>query len=58
MATTYTDPVCGLEITEQNVGASLEYDEQMYYFCSVDCREAFLEDPLRYVECEDDEYRL
>ncbi|MEW6401828.1 MAG: YHS domain-containing protein [Chloroflexota bacterium] len=57
MATRYIDPVCGLEITEENVGASLEYDERMVYFCSVERRDIFMEEPLRYLENQDEEYR-
>jgi YHS domain-containing protein len=57
MATTYADPVCGLEINERNVGASLEYDGQMIYFCSVECRDMFMDDPQQYLMDEDEEYR-
>ncbi len=43
------DPVCGMKIDEHHAPASTEHQGVTYYFCSNVCREAFLEDPQRYV---------
>jgi YHS domain-containing protein len=50
MAETYRDPVCGIEITSANVGATLDYNGQTYYFCSLDCKETFIAHPEEFVE--------
>ncbi len=35
MATTYQDPVCGMEVTLETAEATSEYQGKTYYFCSV-----------------------
>jgi YHS domain-containing protein len=30
--------------------AHLEYQEQIYYFCTEDCRKKFADDPQRYLK--------
>ena len=58
MTTTFTDPVCGMEINQANAGASIEYDGQMYYFCSVSCRDMFMDDPQQFlIDQDEEEYR-
>lgn len=42
------DPVCGMEIEEQEAKATAEYEGQTYYFCSPACREEFLRQPEAY----------
>ncbi|MBI5838633.1 MAG: YHS domain-containing protein [Chloroflexi bacterium] len=49
MANTYKDPVCGLELISENVGATWDMDGEIYYFCSLDCKERFLEDPEEFI---------
>lgn len=44
------DPVCGVGIKPGTEAASVTYQEQMYHFCSVECREIFLQRPSLYVE--------
>lgn len=44
------DPVCGMEIEQEDAVASTEYEGSTYYFCSEDCREAFEEDPEDYAD--------
>ena len=44
-----TDPVCGMRIDTEDAVASLEHEGKTYYFCSEACRDAFVEDPSRYV---------
>jgi YHS domain-containing protein len=53
MADTLRDPVCGMHLTYETAQARSEYNEQTYYFCSLDCKEQFDKDPERYVEQEE-----
>jgi len=43
------DPVCGMMVEPQTAVASAEHDGKTYYFCSMDCKEEFEEDPESYV---------
>ena len=49
MDSTLHDPVCGMEVTYETAQARSEYDGQTYYFCSIDCKEAFDRSPETYV---------
>jgi YHS domain-containing protein len=42
------DPICGLWVEETQALES-EFEGQLYYFCSEDCRAEFNDDPERYV---------
>jgi len=42
------DPVCGMTVEEDQAAATLEYGGTSYYFCSVDCKEEFEENPEDY----------
>ena len=53
MDTTLRDPVCGMEVTYETARARSEYDGQTYYFCSIDCKEAFDREPEIYIENEE-----
>jgi Cu+-exporting ATPase len=44
-----TDPVCGMEVEEADAPATSEYQGRTYYFCSVDCKEEFEQDPESYL---------
>ena len=35
------DPVCNMEINEEEAECFLEYQEQTYYFCSEGCKREF-----------------
>ena len=48
------DPVCGMELKPGQEAASLNYRGRGYHFCSVECRQAFEQDPKRYAPPEDD----
>jgi YHS domain-containing protein len=52
------DPVCGLELEEDQVAARTEYDGQTYCFCSEECLAEFETEPFRYVESAPIEYQL
>jgi len=43
------DPVCGMELDEPRTFTQFEYDGQIYYFCSAECRVKFESDPDHYV---------
>jgi Cu+-exporting ATPase len=49
MHETLTDPVCGMEVTYETAQARSQYEGQTYYFCSMGCKEAFDEDPEKYI---------
>jgi YHS domain-containing protein len=46
---TATDPVCGMELKRADAAAAIDRHGQVYFFCSLTCRDAFLADPDRYV---------
>jgi YHS domain-containing protein len=52
MARTYTDPVCGMEVTPETAAATSEYQGQTYYFCSIEDKETFDKNPEKYVQTE------
>lgn len=43
------DPVCGMEVDENNPVAVSEYKGKKYYFCSKACKTAFDKEPEKYV---------
>lgn len=49
MATTYKDPVCGMEITAEEAAGTSEYKGQTYYFCSPGCKRSFEKDPEKFI---------
>ncbi len=44
------DPVCGMQVHALWATAEVEYEGQRFFFCSLACRDAFLQHPERYVE--------
>lgn len=44
------DPVCKMEIAATSAAGTSTYQGKIYYFCAVSCKEAFDEDPGRYLE--------
>ena len=44
----HTDPVCGKEVDEKTT-LTARYGERTYYFDHESCREAFVSDPMAYV---------
>ncbi len=44
------DPVCKMEIDEEDASAQTRYKGATYYFCSEDCKESFDKDPEKYAE--------
>ncbi|MBW8064648.1 MAG: heavy metal translocating P-type ATPase [Nitrospira sp.] len=46
---TFTDPVCGMEVEPTSAAGTHEHDGQTYFFCSQHCLERFRAEPARYV---------
>ncbi len=46
---THTDPVCGMQVDEQQAAGESEYLGQEYYFCSEGCKRKFDQRPEDYV---------
>ena len=42
------DPVCGMEIVDQNAAPNSINEGDTYYFCNEACKTKFDEEPLRY----------
>jgi Cu+-exporting ATPase len=39
------DPVCKMTVEEDKAAATAEYKGKTYYFCNVNCKKDFEEDP-------------
>lgn len=44
------DLVCGMEVDDQQAAASVNYQEQTYYFCCQGCQRQFEKDPEAYLK--------
>jgi Cu+-exporting ATPase len=44
------DPVCKMEVDEEQAAAQYEYKGKKYYFCAAGCKERFAEDPEKYIK--------
>jgi Cu+-exporting ATPase len=42
------DPVCGMKLDDKTAPENSTYDGTTYYFCSLDCKEAFDLHPEEY----------
>jgi YHS domain-containing protein len=47
---TLTCPVSGKEIKKSEAKATYEYKGKTYYFCCEKCKEAFIENPVKYIQ--------
>jgi YHS domain-containing protein len=47
------DIVCGMEVDPASAPATSEYQGRTYYFCSSACKQAFDDEPEKYVREED-----
>lgn len=45
---TQRDPVCGMEVDDQNAAGSAEHEGQRYSFCSDSCLKQFEQNPERF----------
>jgi xanthine dehydrogenase accessory factor len=48
-AATAVDPVCGMSVAAVPASLQLEYAGRTWYFCGPGCRQAFADDPGRYI---------
>jgi len=48
--TSHTDPVCRMEITEEDAEATAEHNGQTFYFCSQQCADRFNRNPQQYTQ--------
>jgi len=46
---TQKDPVCGMQVDDQNASAKSQYQGKNYSFCSADCKRKFDQQPEQYV---------
>ncbi len=44
----YVDPVCYQQISKPNSTLSTEYENVVFYFCSLECKRKFDYEPGRY----------
>jgi YHS domain-containing protein len=44
------DPVCKMEVDEENAPGHATYDDADYYFCSKACEQKFTHDPTAYID--------
>jgi Cu+-exporting ATPase len=49
MSGIYKDPICGMDVTYETAQARTEYNGDTYYFCSLECKETFDQDPEKYI---------
>jgi YHS domain-containing protein len=43
------DPVCGMDVKEQEAAVTYEYKGKKYYFCAVGCKDKFYKDPEKFL---------
>jgi YHS domain-containing protein len=44
------DLVCGMQIDEKNAAAKSNYKGNVYYFCSLSCKEKFEKKPENFIK--------
>ena len=45
-----TDPVCGMQIEEEDAAGKTEHKDRTYYFCAEACQRKFEENPEQYTD--------
>jgi Cu+-exporting ATPase len=43
------DPVCGKEVEAEDTAYSVTYNDESFYFCSLDCQLDFEDAPEKYI---------
>jgi P-type Cu+ transporter len=46
------DPVCGMNISEEDAAGTVHHGGKLYHFCSASCVQKFKADPKRYLQLE------
>jgi YHS domain-containing protein len=44
------DPVCNMEVNENEAAATSTYKDKTYYFCAAGCKTAFDKEPGKYLK--------
>lgn len=44
------DLVCGMEVSSEETRFFTDYNGDMYYFCSAECKRGFDDHPDRYIQ--------
>ncbi|MBE0515914.1 MAG: YHS domain-containing protein [Methanophagales archaeon] len=44
------DPVCGMKVDKETTEHKMDYKGATYYFCAAGCKEAFEEEPEKYLK--------
>ena len=44
------DPVCGMEVDEEEAQFKTEYEGKTYYFCAPGCEKRFEDNPEKFLE--------
>ena len=44
------DPVCHMDVDPKNAAAQSKHQGQTYYFCAVNCKNKFDQNPQQYVK--------
>ena len=44
------DPVCKMEVDEEQAAATYEYKGETYYFCAVGCKDTFAQNPEQFIK--------
>ena len=44
------DPVCEMEVKQNEAAAIYEYKGKTYYFCAVGCKDKFAQNPEKFLE--------
>ncbi|HKX28021.1 MAG TPA: YHS domain-containing protein [Blastocatellia bacterium] len=45
----HTDPVCGMQVNEQQAAGKSQFQGETYYFCSQSCKNKFDQNPQLYI---------
>jgi YHS domain-containing protein len=52
------DPVCQMEFDPAQAAATLTYGDEIYFFCSTECRDRFLAEPSSWLQEEEDDREM
>lgn len=50
MANILRDPVCGMDISPAHAAGTTNYEGDTYFFCSQGCKDAFDQEPEKYID--------
>ena len=50
MRISITDPICWMDVDINSIASKSEYKGRVYFFCSMECKRAFDEEPDEYID--------